>query len=110
VVAFRPADRGLRTVCGEHETTLRNVRSNVRRDFAKGCRALVILVPDEPSRAAVRRLLRREFPRALQSRIGVITYGACSRQSGQLPSGSFSPGLLNCGCARLRSRSTQANN
>ena len=91
LVAFRRAHSELRIVCGEHETTLRNVRNNVRRDFAKGCSALVILVPDASSRAAVRRLLRREFSHDIQSRIGVITYDACYRQLGKLPSDFLTP-------------------
>lgn len=86
MVAFRCAHSELRIVCGEHDTTLRNVRNNVHRDFAKGCSALVILVPDASSRAAVRRLLRREFSHDIQCRIGVITYDACYRQLGKLPS------------------------
>ena len=91
VVAFRRAHSGLRTVCGEHDTTIRNVRSNVRRDFANGCRSLVILVSNESARAAVRRLLRREFPRDIQTRIGVITYDACYRQLGKLPPNLLTP-------------------
>ena len=84
VVAFRPAQGRKRMVCGEHDTHLKTIGSNVRRDFARGCSSLVILVPDDPSRAAARRLLRREFPREIQCRIGVLTYDACRRQLARL--------------------------
>ena len=100
LVAFRRVHRELRIVCGEHETTLRNVRNNVRRDFAKGCSALVILVPEASSRAAVRRLLRREFSPNVQSRIGVITYDACYRRLGKLPSDLLTPVTTRTGAQR----------
>lgn len=85
LVAVRRGIDGLRILCGEHDTTIRNVGNNVRRDFARGCNSLVILVPDESARAAVRRLLRRDFSRHIQTRIGVLTYDTCRRQLEKLP-------------------------
>lgn len=109
VVAFRFAQGLRRIVCGEHDTTLRRIRSNVRRDFARGTNALVILVPNDAVRAAVRRLLRREFSRDLQSRIGVITYDTCSRQLGQRPSDLLAPVTSTAGaqcCAPAQHKPT----
>lgn len=87
MVAFRPAHGRIRIVCGEHDTRVKTVRRNVCRDFARRCDGLVILVPDERSRQAVRRLLRREFSREIQCRIGVLTYAVCGRQLERLSLG-----------------------
>jgi hypothetical protein len=78
VVAFRRAKQGLHIVCGQHDRRTHTVRRNVQRDFANGCHAMVILVPNKSARAAARRLLRREFPRSVWTRVGIITYATCS--------------------------------
>ena len=80
VVAFRAGNGTLRVLCGEHDLTHRNMRRNVERNFANGCAAMIMLVPNESARAAARRLLRREFPRAIWTRIGILTHDACRRQ------------------------------
>jgi len=85
VVAFRQTHGRRRIICGEHELTNRNVRRNVQRDFANGCNAIVILVPNESARASVRRLLRREFPRHIWTCVGIVTHDACRRQVGAPP-------------------------
>jgi len=77
LVAFRAAAVALRILCGEHDLTRRNMRRNVARNFANGCTAMIILVPNEPARAAARRLLQREFPRSIWTRIGILTHAAC---------------------------------
>ena len=79
VVAFRAVQGSMRVLCGEHELTRRNMRRNVERNFANGCAAMVMLVPDESARAAARRLLRREFPRSVWTRIGILTHDSCRR-------------------------------
>jgi hypothetical protein len=79
VVAFRASEGVLRVVCAEHELTRRNMRRNVERNFANGCAAMVMLVPDESARAAARRLLRREFSRSVWIRIGILTHDICQR-------------------------------
>lgn len=79
VVAFRAVQGSLRVLCGEHELTRRNMRRNVQRNFANGCAAMVMLVPDESACAAARRLLRREFPRSVWTRIGILTHASCRR-------------------------------
>ena len=80
LVAFRRTSTGMRVVCGEHDTTVRTVARNVRRDFANGCNSLVILVQQETQRAAIRRLISREFSDRIQHRTGIITYEDCDRQ------------------------------
>jgi len=86
VVAFRLGrGGGRRIVCGEHELTNRNVRRNVQRNFFNGCSAMVILVPEERARTAIRRLLRREFPRHIWTRVGILTHDTCCRQMAKMP-------------------------
>ena len=80
VVAFRVVCAILRVVCGEHDLTRRNLRRNVERNFANGCTAMIILVPDASAQAAARRLLRREFPRGVWTRIGILTHDNCRRK------------------------------
>lgn len=80
VVAFRPSANGIWIVCGEHDQRVYTAPANVRRGFRNGCHSMVILVPDEVVRAAVRRRLQWEFPRSIYTRIGILTYESCHRQ------------------------------
>ena len=79
LVAFRPSKGKMRVLCGEHQLTRRNMRRNVERNFANGCDAMVMLVPDESARAAARRFLCRNFPRSVWTRIGILTHDTCRR-------------------------------
>lgn len=80
VVAFRPAQGGVRIVCGEHDQRVYTVSPNVQRNFRNGCHAMVVLVPDESVRAAVRRRLCRDFRRGIWNRVGIITHEICQQQ------------------------------
>ena len=68
-----------RIVAGEAERSVRNVVRNVKRNLSSNCDSVIILVPDEKLRGAVRRKLQRDLPRQDWTRVGVVTVGQIER-------------------------------
>jgi len=74
VIAFKCTNvTGLRLVCAEAENTLRNVIRNANRNFANGCDAVLILVPNDDLLAAVRRKVNKDLSRTQWSKVGITT-------------------------------------
>lgn len=77
VLAYRVKDRKLRIVAGESDTEIKTSVPNVLRDIRNGADAIVIHTPSEALRAAIRRKLKRDLPRAIWTRVGIITKAGC---------------------------------
>jgi len=77
-----------RLLCGEVQTRLQHTVPNLRRDFARGASVVLIVVDGAALRAAVRRQVRRAFPRQVWSRIAVLTLPSLQRALARLRSGT----------------------
>jgi hypothetical protein len=60
----------------EIERSVRNLLRNIRRNFASGCKNILIVSPNFKVTGEIARKLDRELPSDLRERVGILTASA----------------------------------